>query len=183
MQLLAQTQRNRCHKTRQRYMKYQLARQENHYKMAVRTGVNDEENHILEVFSHADHGQKGYLARDELKLAIVELFGYKPSKYEVNDILSKESNIATGISRQLFSEIMKSKLSNQDPNDEIRQSFLACDTRCRGFITFEDAVNIFKETAPFVKHFDLQRFFEEVDRDNDGRISYRDFEHMMKFST
>ena len=151
--------------------------------MAVCGGVIDEEQHILEVFSHVDHEGKGYLTRQELKLAIVELFGYKPSKYEVNEILSKESNISTGISRELFSNIMKAKLARKDPNDEIRQLFLACDIRCRGFITFEDAKNIFKQTAPFVKHFDLQRMFEEVDRDNDGRVSYRDFEHMMKFST
>ena len=82
-----------------------------------------------------------------------------------------------------FSDIAKAKLSSQDPNDEIRQLFLACDTRCRGFITIEDAKCIFKQTAPFVKCFDLQRMFEEVDRDNDGRVSYRDFEYMMKFST
>jgi Ca2+-binding EF-hand superfamily protein len=151
--------------------------------MAVCGGVRDHEQHISEVFSHVDHGRKGYLTRDELKLAIVELFGYKPSKYEVNEILSKESNISTGVSRELFSDIAKAKLSSQDPNDEIRQLFLACDTRCRGFITIEDAKCIFKQTAPFVKCFDLQRMFEEVDRDNDGRVSYRDFEYMMKFST
>ncbi|CAB3979437.1 EF-hand calcium-binding domain-containing 11-like [Paramuricea clavata] len=151
--------------------------------MAVCRGARDEEQHISEVFSHVDHGRKGYLTRDELKLAIVELFGYKPSKYEVNEILAKESNISTGISREFFTDIMKSKLSSQDPNDEIRQLFIACDKRCRGFITFEDAKSIFKQTAPFVKHFDLQRMFEEVDRDNDGRVSYRDFEYMMKFTT
>ena len=151
--------------------------------MAVRKGVTDFDQHISEVFSHADCEKKGYLTKDELKLAVVELFGYKPCKYEVNEILSKEANISTGISRELFIDVMKSKLSNQDPNDEIRQLFLACDTRCRGFITFEDAKNIFQQTAPFVKCFDFQRMFEEVDRDNDGRVSYRDFEHMMKFST
>ena len=151
--------------------------------MAVREGVTDFDEHISEVFSHADCENKGYLTKDELKLAVVELFGYKPCKYEVNEILSKEANISTGISRELFIDVMKSKLSNQDPNDEIRQLFLACDTRCRGFITFEDAKNIFQQTAPFVKCFDFQRMFEEVDRDNDGRVSYRDFEHMMKFST
>ena len=150
--------------------------------MAVCGGVRDEEQHILEVFSHVDHERKGYLTREELKLAIVELFGYKPSKYEVNEILSKESNLSKGISRELFSNIIKAKLSSQDPNDEIRQLFLACDMRCRGFINFEDVKNIFKQTAPFVKHFDLRRMFEEVDRDNDGRVSYRDFEHMMKFT-
>ena len=151
--------------------------------MAVRRGVRDFEQHISEVFSCADHDKKGYLTKDELKLAIVELFGYKPCKYEVNEILSKERNICTGISRELFTDIMGSKFLNQDPNDEIRQIFLACDTRCRGFITFEDAKNIFKQAAPFVKCFDFQRMFEEVDRDNDGRVNYRDFEYMMKFST
>ncbi|XP_028418965.1 EF-hand calcium-binding domain-containing protein 11-like [Dendronephthya gigantea] len=150
--------------------------------MAVFIGVTDEKQHIFQVFAHVDHGNKGFLTRDELKLALIELFGYKPSKYEVNEIFSKQTNVSTGISRELFYGIIKSKLSGQDQNDGIRQLFLACDTRCHGFITFEDAKSIFQKNAPFIKHFDLQRMFEEVDRDNDGRISYRDFENMIKFS-
>ena len=73
--------------------------------MAVCKGVTDEQ-HISEVFSNIDYGNKGYLTRDELKLATVELFGYKPSKYEVDEILSKECNISMGISKDLFYEIM-----------------------------------------------------------------------------
>ena len=71
----------------------------------------------------------------------------------------------------------------QDEDGEIRQTFLAFDTKCRGFIGLEDAKNIFEVVAPFVKQFDLQRLFREVDRDGDGRVSYRDFEYMMKFTT
>lgn len=150
--------------------------------MAVFLGVTDEKQHIFQVFARVDNGNKGFLTRDELKLAIVELFGYKPSKYEVNEIFSKRANIWTGISQELFYGTIKSKLSSQDQNDGIRQLFLACDTRCHGFITLEDAKSIFEKNASFIKHFDLQRMFEEVDRDNDGRISYRDFENMIKFS-
>lgn len=146
--------------------------------------VSDEEEFtLIEVFSHVDHGSKGYLTRDEVKLAIVELLGYKPSKYEVNEIISKESSLKTGLSKEIYTEVMNSKLTSQNLTDQIRQLFVACDSRCKGFLTLEDVKGIFKETAPFVKHFDLQRMFEEADRDNDGRVSYRDFEYMMKFST
>lgn len=140
-----------------------------------------QQKHIFEVFSQADKGEKGYLTREELKLAIVEIFGYKPSKYEVNEMLSKE-HVSSGISRELFNNIISSKISMQGQDDEIRQTFLAFDTKCRGFVGFDDAKNIFDLTAPFIKPFDLRRMFREVDRDDDGRVSYRDFEYMMKFT-
>ena len=142
-------------------------------------------NHITEVFSNVDIGQKGYLTRDELKLAVVELFGYKPSKYEVDEILSKEKGASSHtpgdcISKEYFFHIMNTKFSMQDENDELRQIFVAFDTKCRGFIGLDDAKSIFELVAPFIKSFDLQRMFKEVDRDGDGRVSYRDFECMMK---
>lgn len=142
-----------------------------------------QQNLIFQVFFQADNGKKGYLTRKELKLAVVEIFGYKPSKYEVNEMFEKEQNISSGLSRDVFNKLMRSKLLMQDEDGEIRQTFLAFDTKCRGFIGLEDAKNIFEVVAPFVKQFDLQRLFREVDRDGDGRVSYRDFEYMMKFTT
>lgn len=140
-------------------------------------------NRVFQVYSRRDSAEKGYLTREELKLAVVEIFGYKPSKYEVNEILAKEPNVSSGISKEMFNEVMISKLAMRDEDDEIRQTFLAFDTKCRGFIGMEDAKKIFTVAAPFLKPFDLQRMFKEVDRDGDGRISYRDFEYMMKFTT
>jgi hypothetical protein len=42
--------------------------------------IEDDIRTFVQVFSHCDEGNKRYLSRTELKLAIVCLFGYKPSK-------------------------------------------------------------------------------------------------------
>lgn len=144
--------------------------------------LNDNQ-HISEIFLQLDTKKKGYLTKEELKLAVVELFGYKPSKYEIHQLIASSSHESNAISKEQFLKAMKSKQSNQDENDEIRQLFVACDLKCRGFICFEDVERIFQQSASYMKNFDVKRLFEEVDRDKDGRITFRDFEYMLKFST
>lgn len=36
--------------------------------------------YTLQVFHEADEGNKGFLTREDVKVAIAELLGYKPSK-------------------------------------------------------------------------------------------------------
>lgn len=42
----------------------------------------------IQVFHANDEGRKGYLSRNDLKVALVELFGFEPSK--VSDLLYTE---------------------------------------------------------------------------------------------
>ncbi|XP_066550712.1 EF-hand calcium-binding domain-containing protein 11 isoform X2 [Amia ocellicauda] len=59
---------------------------------SYKTRLNGQERHISAaderkltlVFQQCDEGGKGYLRREDLKIAIVMLFGYKPSKSETN---------------------------------------------------------------------------------------------------
>ncbi|XP_013385976.1 EF-hand calcium-binding domain-containing protein 11-like [Lingula anatina] len=47
--------------------------------------LKETEKHVISlVFHESDAGHKGYLSREDLKVATVSLFGYKPSKYEVD---------------------------------------------------------------------------------------------------
>ncbi|XP_058148525.1 EF-hand calcium-binding domain-containing protein 11 isoform X4 [Dasypus novemcinctus] len=41
-----------------------------------------------EVFKACDEDDKGYLSREDFKVAVVMLFGYKPSKIEVDSVMS-----------------------------------------------------------------------------------------------
>ncbi|XP_073923444.1 EF-hand calcium-binding domain-containing protein 11 isoform X1 [Castor canadensis] len=42
----------------------------------------------VEVFKTCDDGNKGYLSREDFKVAVVMLFGYKPSKIEADSVMS-----------------------------------------------------------------------------------------------
>ena len=58
--------------------------------------------------------------------------------------------------------------------------FLSFDVHCRGFVTLEDCKAAFQSVAPHVSQEVLEGFFAEVDSNSDGRVTYRDFELMMK---
>ena len=163
---------------------------------------------IAETFHNADEGKKGLLTREDLKVAFVSLFGYKPPKSEVDQLminktqqqtslvshlqgdqsLTRKSSSAVstnpevGLTLDQFTEIAKTKILAEDIDDEIRQMFLAFDARCQGFITLDVAKKVFLQVAPFLDPVTVERLFREVDTDRDGRVSYRDFEFMMKYN-
>ncbi|XP_068703267.1 EF-hand calcium-binding domain-containing protein 11-like isoform X2 [Montipora foliosa] len=162
---------------------------------------------IADAFHNADEGKKGLLTREDLKVAFVLLFGYKPSKSEVDQLminktqqqtlgmhlqgdqsLTQQSSSAVstnpqvGLTLDQFTEIAKTKILAEDIDDKIRQMFLAFDARCQGFITLDVAKKVFLQVAPFLDPVTVERLFREVDTDRDGRVSYRDFEFMMKYN-
>lgn len=168
---------------------------------------------IVETFHNADEGKKGYLTNVDLKVAFVALFGYKPSKNEVEQLMAKTQTEQTvslassrlpsnqpltkksedskieqipdathvGMSLEHFTEIAKAKILAEDSDDEIRQMFIAFDVMCRGFITLDIAKKVFQQVAPFLDSVTVEKLFQEADMDRDGRVSYRDFEFIMKY--
>lgn len=162
---------------------------------------------IAETFHNADEGKKGFLTSEDIKVAFVSLFGYKPLKSEVEQLLTKKTQGTAvsvplpgnqpltkrcaeatrhlppvGITLQHFTEVAKIKILAEDTDDEIRQMFLAFDTMCQGFITLDIAKKIFLQVAPFLDSVTVEKLFREADTDRDGRVSYRDFEFIMKYS-
>ena len=155
---------------------------------------------IAETFHNANEEKKGFLTSEDLKVAFVSLFGYKPSKSEVQQLMAKFQkpglsvndqipgcskaflNTQTGMTLENFTEIAKIKILAEDTDDEIRQMFIAFDTKCQGFITLDIAKKIFLQVAPFLDSVTVEKLFREADTDRDGRVSYRDFEFIMKYS-
>lgn len=148
----------------------------------VKSSASELLSHIQEAFSLADVDNKGYLSRFDLKVAMVSLFGYKPSSFEVDDIISKiDMSQCPGVTFDQLQLIASNKLKAQDGDDHIRQIFRACDLECRGFITLDNAKKIFTQAAPFMDAQTVEKGFKEIDGDRDGRVSYKDFEFMMKY--
>eukprot|EP00741_Cyanophora_paradoxa_P009790 tig00000147_g9486.t1 len=144
--------------------------------------VDDETRRdIVDTFKAYDTGGKGYLIRAELKLAMIALLGFKPTKIELDRILPKnEDGRSVGVPQELFERIMADRLALQDRDIEIRQIFEAMDVGRRGFITAEDLKRVFKSVASSIPESAIAEAFAEVDTDMDGRVGYRDFERMMK---
>lgn len=152
------------------------------------------EKDCQQAFRNADEEGKGYLTQSDYKVAVLELCGYKPSSYEISAVWSKlnpapagQSDVTsgsrdrvTGLDQSAFVSMMVERLTQKDKDELIRQIFIAFDASLRGFITVADCVQAFKEVAPHISEKLTERWFSEVDSDYDGRVTFRDFEMMMK---
>ncbi|XP_062824466.1 EF-hand calcium-binding domain-containing protein 11 isoform X2 [Anolis carolinensis] len=133
------------------------------------------------VFEACDEDKKGYLNREDYKVAVVMLFGYKPSKAEVNSVMASVKQNQSGISLEEFHKFMSRKKSDHFYHNEVRQLFTAFDRQCKGFLSLEDLKKAFNIVAPKLPERTIVEVFREVDQDSDGHISYKDFELAMNY--
>ncbi|XP_032200587.1 EF-hand calcium-binding domain-containing protein 11 isoform X4 [Mustela erminea] len=102
----------------------------------------------VEVFKACDEDNKGYLSREDFKVAVIMLFGYKPSKIEADFAMSSVNPNASGISLEEFLSIVRKKKEVRLHWNEIRHIFTAFDRHYRGYLTLEDFKTAFKQVAP-----------------------------------
>ncbi|XP_068539951.1 EF-hand calcium-binding domain-containing protein 11 [Anas acuta] len=138
-------------------------------------------NFFLQVFEVCDEDNKGYLSREELKVAIVLLFSYKLSKVEVDAVMSSVKPENSGILFEKFLDLMSARKAAQLYNSETWQIFTAFDVQSRGFLTFEDFKKTFNSVSSKLPESIIPEAFREVDQDSDGCISFKDFESAMKY--
>ncbi|XP_054825878.1 EF-hand calcium-binding domain-containing protein 11 [Eublepharis macularius] len=132
-------------------------------------------------FEACDEGNKGYLNREDYKVAVVMLFGYKPSKMEVDSVMASVQQSQSGISLDKFLSLMSTKKTAQLYHSEARHLFTAFDMQCKGFLSLEDFKTAFKTVAPKLPERTVVEAFREVDQDSDGHISFKEFESAMNY--
>eukprot|EP01105_Mastigella_eilhardi_P018701 TRINITY_DN434_c0_g1_i1.p1 TRINITY_DN434_c0_g1~~TRINITY_DN434_c0_g1_i1.p1 ORF type:complete len:170 (-),score=37.69 TRINITY_DN434_c0_g1_i1:149-619(-) len=134
---------------------------------------------VLQAFTACDSGDKGWLAREDLRMAMTSLLGYRPSKTELHALVPDGVRGNSGIDSAVFLQIMAPKLAARDVDDDIRQKFMLLDSHYRGYLKLEDVLPAFASVG--VPEATIHRAFVEADVDRDGKISYKDFERMMKY--
>ncbi|XP_053331172.1 EF-hand calcium-binding domain-containing protein 11 [Spea bombifrons] len=135
---------------------------------------------LIKVFHACDRENKGCLNREDLKVAVVMLFGYKPSKLEVNSMTSSLPDTA-GVTLDDFLKMMTIKKAAQLSIGDHRQIFSMFDAHCRGYLTADDFKRAFKHVCPHMCEQTAVEAFREVDRDADGMVCYRDFEFAVTY--
>lgn len=133
------------------------------------------------------HGQD-QLDPEDYKVAVLELLGYKPSKYEVASVWLSclgEGQMEAGswMGMDTFVSYMTDRLRQKDQDELIREVFISLDVYQRGFLTEGECLAAFHQVAPHLKEDVVKGLFTELDFNGDGKVSYRDFEIMMKNST
>ena len=133
-----------------------------------------------EAFQAADEEGKGSLTREDYKVAMLSLFGYKPSKYEVDSVWrDKCGSLEGNLFKERFVSLAVERIKKLDKQSLARQVFLAFDVPCRGFLQKEEWLRALQSVAPRLATGQVPNLFAEVDWNGDGRVSYRDFEIMM----
>ncbi|XP_055990187.1 EF-hand calcium-binding domain-containing protein 11 [Sorex fumeus] len=135
----------------------------------------------VQVFKACDEDNKGYLSREDFKVAVVMLFGYKPSQVETNSVMSSLTPGTSGIPLQEFLNIVRRKKEAQIFRNEIRHIFTAFDRHYRGYLTLEDFQKAFGLVAPNLPERLVLEVFREVDQDSDGHVSFKDFEYALNY--
>ncbi|XP_032965607.1 EF-hand calcium-binding domain-containing protein 11 isoform X2 [Rhinolophus ferrumequinum] len=135
----------------------------------------------VEVFRACDEDNKGYLSREDFKVAVVMLFGYKPSKIEADSVMSSVNPNTSGILLEEFLNVIRKKREAQLYRNETRHIFTAFDRHYRGYLTLEDFQKAFKQVAPKLPERIILEVFREVDQDSDGHVSFKDFEYAMNY--
>ncbi|KAF1510709.1 EF-hand calcium-binding domain-containing protein 11, partial [Eudyptula albosignata] len=128
------------------------------------------------VFEACDEDNKGYLSGEEFKVAVVMLFGYKPSKVEVDSVMSSVRPRNSGLLFEKFLNLMSAKKAAYLKKPLIHIIFLLpnLDLKDRGFLTFEDFKKAFNSVSPKLSG----RIIVE---DSDGHIGFKEFESAMKY--
>ncbi|KAI5162434.1 Ef-Hand Calcium-Binding Domain-Containing Protein 11 [Manis pentadactyla] len=134
----------------------------------------------VEVFKACGEDNKGYLSREDFKVAVVMLFGYKPSKIEADSVMSSVNPNTSGLLLEEFLHIIRKKKEAQLYWNEIRHIFTAFDRHYRGYLTLEDFQKAFRQVAPKLPERTILEVFREVDQDSDGHVSFKDFEYAMQ---
>ncbi|XP_060037220.1 EF-hand calcium-binding domain-containing protein 11 isoform X2 [Erinaceus europaeus] len=102
----------------------------------------------VEVFKACDEDNKGYLSREDFKVAVVMLFGYKPTQIETNSVMSSINADTSGVLLGEFLNIVRKKKEAQLYQNEARHIFTAFDRHYRGYLTLEDFKKAFEQVAP-----------------------------------
>eukprot|EP00002_Diphylleia_rotans_P017938 TRINITY_DN3479_c0_g2_i1.p1 TRINITY_DN3479_c0_g2~~TRINITY_DN3479_c0_g2_i1.p1 ORF type:complete len:173 (-),score=45.24 TRINITY_DN3479_c0_g2_i1:234-752(-) len=142
--------------------------------------VTESERKEIRTAFHA-YAKSDKISRRHLKLAALCCIGMKPSKVELDFLAPKDENgVSDGVDWSTFEAFMIQKLSLRDDDEIIRQAFLSFDRAQKGFLQFDDIVYGLKEMLKGISDQVVMDVFQELDRDRDGRVSYRDFELIMK---
>eukprot|EP00051_Salpingoeca_urceolata_P032774 m.17344 g.17344 ORF g.17344 m.17344 type:complete len:176 (+) comp5441_c0_seq2:92-619(+) len=135
------------------------------------------EAELTTVFRQSDVTSKGFLDDEDLSMAWLSVLGYVPSEYELRHFVSAAPR-GQAMDLATFVGLMQQQLTAQGEDEDIRHIFQAFDATAKGFIAISDLEAVCREfgLAPST----AAEVFREADRDGDGRVSYRDFEALMK---
>ncbi|KAG4097637.1 EF-hand [Neocallimastix lanati (nom. inval.)] len=141
--------------------------------------TNEQFINLKKIFNYADQESKGYLTKNDFKIAYIALWGYRPTKYEISVIKDNWPFDKKCVNFEVFCNLMADKYYFQSRDSRINQAFIAMDNEYQGYITLEKYLKIIEKIAPFINKTMAVRCFFEIDKKKKGKINYKEFENLM----
>jgi calmodulin len=106
--------------------------------------------------------------------------GQNPTEAELVEMInSVDEDGNNEIDFNEFLVLMKSRISENDPDKELRDAFAVFDTDGGGSICRKELKRLMKKLGQTLSDAELDAMMDEVDTDGDGEISFEEFKAMM----
>lgn len=141
---------------------------------------DEQKNEIKEAFDLFDTDKDGSIDYHELKVAMRAL-GFDVRKQDVIKLMREYDRNETGkITYNDFTDIMTTKISERDPDEEIAKAFKLFDDDNTGSISLKNLRRVARELGETLNDDELQAMIDEFDKNGDGVIDQAEFTSIMK---
>lgn len=107
--------------------------------------------------------------------------GQNPTEAELLEMISSvDDNGDHEIDFDEFLVLMKSRISERDPEKELRDAFAVFDTDGSGSIDRKELKKLMKKLGQILSEAELDAMMDEVDSNGDGEISFAEFKALME---
>lgn len=146
--------------------------------LAKRSELSEEQRlEIREAFDLFDASGEGKIEKRELKTAMRAL-GFEYHKEDVANMLAGKSDNKIGFDE--FLELMTSKMTRKDIQEEMLKAFDLFDKDQTGKITFENLKRVSEELGEKMSDDELREMIVEADLDKDGAVNATEFVRIMQ---
>ena len=135
---------------------------------------------IKEAFRLFDKDNSKTIDVAELRDAMKAL-GINMSKHDLKQMMKNVDKDGTGdIDFDEFKDLMTEKMSERNPEEELKKSFRLYDSDDTGYITFENLKEAGANLGEDLTDDEIWAMIREADQNGDGQISLTEFIDMMK---
>ena len=153
-------------------------------EIAEATALEVDEIKVLKLcFNLFDVKKQDFLSADDLE-DILRVFGFRPSKEELQEILEEidedgSGEIEFGEFCQLCAKFLVEEPDDETMKAELKEAFRVYDKEGQGFITTIQLREIISEVDQNLSSEDLDGIIEEIDEDGSGTMDFDEFCQMM----
>ena len=144
--------------------------------IASRLDENEIEN-LKKVFKSFDKCSDGQITYDELKQGLIQFNNTKLTENDIKDLFSQIDVDQNG--KIDYTEFIAATVqeSNYNKKEKIFEAFSMFDKDNSGFITKDEILNALKAQKSQEK--EIEKYIQDVDKNGDGKIDYKEFVELM----